>query len=310
MENDPDDLQIEELPPGSAVESGRGPNRASVWIDRDLAGLEVMALRLDKHEFRPHTHTGLMLGLIVAGHKAFEREGRTFIAGPGSISIVNAGELHTGRRQHGAELRYFALYIPLTLLCESLGGDGNCTAPHFRAGVVQDADVYRAFAMAYRGIVGNESRLARESFLAVATSLLAGRYGDRGKQAQRSSKSPEPSAVRRARDFIAARFADDLSIDAIAVEARLSRFHLMREFRVHVGLPMHAYQLQLRIEHAKTRLAAGEPVVAVALDLGFADQAHFSKRFRDLVGVAPARYRRHASRSLTRDFHSLSASCG
>ena len=42
-----------------------------------------------------------MLGLIDAGAKAFLRETRGFIAEPGSISIVNPGDLHTGSRADG-----------------------------------------------------------------------------------------------------------------------------------------------------------------------------------------------------------------
>jgi len=275
-------------------------HRASAWLDKDLSGLEVMAIRLDTHAFKPHTHSTLMLGLIEAGAKSFKRERQTFVAPTGSISIVNPGDLHTGSRHAGRELCYRALYIPEAVIAKAMADEAPRAVPRFRAGVLNDAELFQALVRVFRSVAQDHARLARESFLTHAMNLLVRRYGEQAREAQRAPPARASHAVRRARDMIAGRLAEDISIDDVASEVRLSRFHLMREFREHVGLPMHAYQLQLRIERAKARLAAGDSVVDVALDVGFADQSHFTKRFKGLVGIAPASYRRDAVNSLAR----------
>jgi AraC family transcriptional regulator len=49
----------------------------------------------------------------------------------------------------------------------------------------------------------------------------------------------------------------------------------------------------LRIEDACRRLATSDaPLVAIALDAGFADQSHFAKTFKRQTGMTPAEYRR------------------
>jgi AraC-like DNA-binding protein len=59
-----------------------------------------------------------------------------------------------------------------------------------------------------------------------------------------------------------------------------------------VGLPPHAFQLDLRIARARALLAAGDPPAAVAAACGFYDQAHLTRVFKQAVGVPPGRYAR------------------
>jgi AraC-like DNA-binding protein len=65
-------------------------------------------------------------------------------------------------------------------------------------------------------------------------------------------------------------------------------------FRQAVGLPPHAYQLQLRLSHARNLLAQGFPISYVAHETGFFDQTHFTKQFKRHVGVTPGTYRKTA----------------
>lgn len=263
--------------------------RACVWIDNWL-GLEVMDFELDAHVFRPHTHDTLMLGLIVRGCKSFERERKAYLASSGMISLVNPGELHSGRRASEALLRYFALYVPAKLLCESVFGTIDHAIPEFRAGVIVDHDLYQSLGSVFRAISSDTSRLERETMLSHAMCMLTERYYD--PRTQPAKVATESQAIRRAKDMVDAKYAEDLSIGEIAVAARLSRFHLMHAFRASVGVPLHAYQLQVRVDRAKSKLAAGLAAAQVAVEVGFADQSHFTKRFKGIVGVTPAQYQR------------------
>jgi AraC-like DNA-binding protein len=106
--------------------------------------------------------------------------------------------------------------------------------------------------------------------------------------------APPPSArseVQRARDYLRAHFADNVALAELAEIAGLSRFHLLRLFRAEFGVPPHAYQRMLRVEHAKRLLARGLPPGRVAAESGFFDQSHFGEHFRRMVGVTPSRYK-------------------
>ncbi|RZL04731.1 MAG: helix-turn-helix domain-containing protein, partial [Rubrivivax sp.] len=46
------------------------------------------------------------------------------------------------------------------------------------------------------------------------------------------------------------------------------------------------------VNAARQAIVAGEPLAAVALRLGFADQSHLQRVFKDHTGITPGRYRR------------------
>ena len=83
----------------------------------------------------------------------------------------------------------------------------------------------------------------------------------------------------------------------LAAVAGLSRFELARTFRAQVGLPPHAFQLDLRVRRARALLAGGEPPAAVAAACGFADQSHLHRVFKRAVGVTPGRYAASSSKT-------------
>jgi transcriptional regulator GlxA family with amidase domain len=55
-------------------------------------------------------------------------------------------------------------------------------------------------------------------------------------------------------------------------------------------MPPHAYQIQVRLLRAKKLLRSGRHPADVAYATGFADQSHFSRHFKRLMGLTPARY--------------------
>ena len=91
-----------------------------------------------------------------------------------------------------------------------------------------------------------------------------------------------------------------LSLESLAQEAAMSRFHFLRTFRRLVGVTPHQFVLRTRLHRAAVALAMTDlPVLEVALQAGFDDLSTFNRRFRGTMGVAPTAYRRgrrHADR--------------
>jgi AraC-like DNA-binding protein len=79
-------------------------------------------------------------------------------------------------------------------------------------------------------------------------------------------------------------------LSALASETGKSRFQALRAFKRRFGLAPHAYQMRVRLGLAQKSLRAGVPPADVAAELGFVDQSHFTRHFKQLVGVTPARY--------------------
>nr|WP_255542557.1 AraC family transcriptional regulator [Azospirillum sp. INR13] len=98
--------------------------------------------------------------------------------------------------------------------------------------------------------------------------------------------------MERAADFISAHCTQPLRLADIAAACRLSPSYLVRSFKARYGLTPHAYQINRRIQFGKRELQRGRPIVEVALDAGFADQAHFQRAFKRHVAATPGQYMR------------------
>jgi AraC-like DNA-binding protein len=81
-------------------------------------------------------------------------------------------------------------------------------------------------------------------------------------------------------------------LNTLSKEAGISRFHLLRSFKEKYGLPPHAYQVALRVARAQGLIRRRVPLAQVAVDCGFTDQSHFSRHFKQVLGVTPGRFAR------------------
>lgn len=96
----------------------------------------------------------------------------------------------------------------------------------------------------------------------------------------------------RARDRIHAAYAEPLPLDALAREARLSRFHFVRLFKRAFGDSPHAYLTQVRLEEAKRLLAGGAAATEACAAVGYASLGSFSARFARSEGLSPRAWQR------------------
>lgn len=79
-------------------------------------------------------------------------------------------------------------------------------------------------------------------------------------------------------------------VEALAAEVGWSRRHLAARFRDTIGLPPKAIARLLRVEHAAQRVRAGDRLADIAYEAGYADQPHFNREFRELVGCTPSEF--------------------
>lgn len=91
---------------------------------------------------------------------------------------------------------------------------------------------------------------------------------------------------------IESRFAEELSMAALATRCGLSSTHFNRLFQDLLRISPTDYVLALRIQEARKLLTISSKSVAdVATATGFYDQSHFTKRFRQATGMTPLQYR-------------------
>jgi AraC family transcriptional regulator len=105
------------------------------------------------------------------------------------------------------------------------------------------------------------------------------------------------SAILKTVWFIESRFRDnELSLEAMAEHAGVSRSHLSRIFPVATGHQLSSYIRGRRLTEAARELANGAPdILNVALDAGYGSHEAFTRAFREHFGLTPDDVRRRRS---------------
>ncbi|MBJ6759719.1 helix-turn-helix transcriptional regulator [Myxococcaceae bacterium JPH2] len=101
--------------------------------------------------------------------------------------------------------------------------------------------------------------------------------------------------LRRIEDYIEAHLDQNLSLVRLARLVDVSTSHFRTLFKRTIGLPVHQYVIQRRVERAKRLLLEGTlPASQVALEAGFSHQSHMARAMRRHVGVTPTVFARSA----------------
>jgi len=99
--------------------------------------------------------------------------------------------------------------------------------------------------------------------------------------------------ARKVRDYIDSHITNRLLAADLGALVGLSEAHFIRCFKRAFGVPPHAFVLRRRLQlAARYMLETEAPLSDIAVQCGFADQAHMGNRFREATGLSPAAWRR------------------
>jgi AraC family transcriptional regulator len=128
--------------------------------------------------------------------------------------------------------------------------------------------------------------------LAIASRLVT-RHSSRTKEVEQRRGGLTGNRLKRVLSFIEEQLAEDLSLEKIAAVAGVSPSHLNALFRHSMGMAVHQYVIQRRVEFAKTLLLREEMSIGeIALEAGFAHQSHLARHMRRALGLAPRQLKR------------------
>lgn len=98
--------------------------------------------------------------------------------------------------------------------------------------------------------------------------------------------------LRQVIDYIDACLEQDLRLAELAAVAGYSVSHFKPMFRRAVGMPVHRFVLERRVQRAHALLVESSlSITTIALETGFAHASHMARCMRRLLGVTPAQVR-------------------
>ncbi|MBV9959535.1 MAG: helix-turn-helix domain-containing protein, partial [Acidobacteria bacterium] len=140
---------------------------------------------------------------------------------------------------------------------------------------------------------GQASQLFVEALAQAISIHLARSYGVTDEESHSSSPSLPGYKLRQLTDWMNEHMAEEFSLERLAEQAGLSRFHFQRLFKSATGISPSRYHINLRLNEARRLLRETKmSVVDVALEVGYTNPSHFAQLFRRETGLSPSDYRR------------------
>ena len=135
------------------------------------------------------------------------------------------------------------------------------------------------------------SRVMFESFARVFLTKLILKCGLQESEYE-FSKNFTARHYKEVLDFVAVNYGNNILLEDMAAQAKLSTSHFSRLFKQTIGQTPYQFLMVYRIEQAKKMLDNPNTLmIDIAMNCGFADQAHFSRVFKKIEGITPKQYR-------------------
>ena len=248
-----------------------------------------------------HHHDFYEVNFLISGDVTYVIESRVYHVRPGQMLIINPRELHQVYIQpDAAPYERYMLWIDPGLL-QSLSSEQtdlcrcfDMTRPHYGNLLHLPAEQRRSIPAMMETLLKEQNQptygsdLLRQNLL---TELMI--YINRLANLPNASAEEDSgtsSVVTRVIDYINDHYHEPLSLDVLAEQFFVSKYHLSHEFTRQMGIGIYQYIQKKRLLIARQLMAQGQKPVWVYAMCGFGDYAAFFRAFRKVYGLSPRAY--------------------
>jgi AraC-like DNA-binding protein len=271
--------------PAVMPEPGEALDTVRAWKPPVPGVREVLHARHVEHAYPIHTHDVWTVLLVDQGAITYDLDRRTFGAESSMVSILPPHVVHDGRPATADGYRKRVIYVEPGVIGEELIGSA-VDRP-----ALPDPGLREAVS-ALDGALGCvDDSLEAETRLHLVAERIRGALGaaPAGIVSQHDPVTVD-LAVEAFRAYLDEHLFEPVTIAAAADTLGVGPTHLARGFKTTFGIAPHAYVVTRRLEVARDRILAGQPLADVASEVGFFDQAHLTRRFKRFLGVTPGRF--------------------
>jgi AraC-like DNA-binding protein len=245
---------------------------------------EVFHARFGNHAYPLHTHDTWTLFIVDDGAIAYDLDGKARGADTSMVGVLPPHVVHDGRAASDRGFGNRVLYLEPDVIGEELIG-AAVDRP-----MIPDRSLREEVSRLHDALSCLDDTLEAETRMAFVTDRIRASFGV-------ASPRPARPAVGRAhaehlRSYLDAHAFETVNLAAAAEALQASPTKLARAFAAAFGIPPHTYVIGRRLDAARDRILDGQPLADVAADVGFVDQAHLTRRFKQFLGTTPGRFAR------------------
>lgn len=263
-------------------------------VNAGWQGIIVELHRISPLELPEHYINGHRLAVNIGQPIHYEwQEGgrwRQTILQPGDFCLQTHGELNFPRWRDDFE--FLAIALAPDFIYQSFHETGVSESMRFQTRRGESDAAIADFACRFKRELesGSYCGALYGQSLAIAFALhLLERHSHHPQKLRKPSGRLSSQQLKQAIEYIHDCLGEEMSLADLSQQVNLSAFHFARLFKHSLGLSPHQYILQNRVARAKKLIAkTSKPdLTDIGLQVGFYDQAHFTKAFKRLVGVTP-----------------------
>ena len=246
-----------------------------------------------------HHHDFFEVYFFLSGRVSFKVEGRSYHLEPGDLLLINPQELHQPDIGTDSVYERIVLWIDRAYLAGLCSISGMDLSMCFNNDVPGQTNLLRPTKLRRAALGQLLDRLAREYYsdeagsFAYAQGLLIQFMVEINRLAIDSDpveKREEPDLVTQVLAYIGAHYQENITLETLAAEFFVSKYHLSHEFSHRVGTSIYRYVIFRRLLQARELMSAGEPPGEVYQACGFGDYANFYRAFRGEYGISPREF--------------------
>jgi len=245
-------------------------------------GFERIEARFRGNAYAPHRHDTYALGVTLSGVQTFSYRGASHFSMPGNVIVLHPDEVHDGGAGTDEGLRYRMLYLPPEKMMQA----GHKSLPFSKHPVIEDEAFRLCLIEVLANLESEPDNLLVTDWQARLADLLCKHSNERTGNIKRVDRA----AVLRCRNYLLENSTATVGSEELEEISGLDRFTLFRHFRFLFGTSPHRYLIMRRLEKCKEMMRAGGRLAETAFACGFADQAHFTRHFKNAFGMPPGRW--------------------
>ncbi len=253
------------------------------YRDPDYPYYQVNKCIHQSHASRKHAHAELAIALVTTGSSLFRFGEKEHRIHAGQLVMIGPEFVHQCCPEEVSSWSFYMVFIDPAWL--NIPGIQAPDRPCFVVkdlGTPQFRNLSDHFeSLCHPGAAKDETLLyiIDQALCEPENTLLSLDGADSGIE-----------AAGRVSDHIREHLADLIRLDDLAELADMDKYMLIRCFSKAFNTTPHAWQLMLRMNEARRLLENGRTIADTALSVGFYDQSHFSRLFKESFGITPKRF--------------------
>lgn len=243
-------------------------------------------------KFDFHYHEFDKLVFFISGNASYIIEGKEYILEPYDILLVRHGDIHKPVINTNENYNRIIIWINKNYLNREYDLS-RCfdiaRKKHFNLVRADYNERERIFSLANELANYTNGKYADELYKdALFTQLII--LVNRTKSDENNIEYKSDRQIDKVIEYINENLLSNLTVEKIADEFFISRYHLMHKFKAATGKTIYSYIQTKRLLNASVMLNKGESAKSVCFHSGYNDYSVFHRAFKKEFGVAPKDY--------------------